>query len=637
MKSSVVMLIWSLVFSIALAQSNNDGLKALDYENYATAKSIFKKSIAQQPNEAKNFYYLGLTYSTLGKTDSARIIFNAGTQADPKSIYNYIGLGRTYLDQNNQQKANEYFDKAKSLTTQKDITQYILLADAYTNSSHPDCQQAINLLNKATEYNNKSADVYYELGNANECLNKGGDAVSAYEHSAELDPTFAKADTRVGVIWRLARNYQQSLAAFQKALAADPNFPPAYREMAELYFYTGQFDKAKETFKKYLDLADKDDYTQFRYAQYLFLTKDYQGSLDIINSLQSKIDDPILWRLSAYSNYELGNYKEGLDQLNTFISKTDPQKLLSSDYEYYAKLLSKTGQDSLALTYFLKAIEKDSTKFSLYGDMAGILFQEKKYHEAAVDYVEKINAARKEATLQDYFNEGKSFYFAKEFMQADTAFADMINLNKQWPIGYFWRARVWTNLDSPDSAKGLAAPFYHQVVEKAIADTSKYKKELIESYKYLGDINALKENYGASLYYYGKYMALDPANTEVPKTIESVKALYKNPAISTIALTKNDSGQYIIPGTINTSSVNFVFKTSEPGITLSRQSAGQYLGKADGTTMANADKVTIGNRTVKNLRVTVLDTLPNPAEIGPWALNHFNIVVDYTTGSLLLR
>ncbi|MGB3074545.1 MAG: tetratricopeptide repeat protein, partial [Chitinophagales bacterium] len=509
--------------------------------------------------------------------------------------------------------------------------------DAYSSGLHPNYQEAVNLLNKAITISNKSADVYWQLGLAHEGMGKGGEAVSAYERAAELNPTMAKAYIRTGVIWRLARNYNQSLASFQKGLQADQNFPPAYREMAELYFYTGQFDKAKEDYAKYLDLADKNDYTQFRYAQYLFLTKDYQGSLAILDALRSRIDIPVMYRLSAYSNYESGNYDKGLEQIRTFFVKADTAKVLPSDYEYYAKLLSKTGQDSLAILNYLQAIELDSTKFPFYNDIGAIYFLEKKYLDAANAYQKKVTASKRDATLQDYFNVGKSAYFAKEFQMADTAFATMSEINKQWPISYFWRARVMTNLDNPDSAKGLAAPYYLQVIERAITDTVKFKKELMESYKYLGDINALKENYGVSLYYYNKYMALDPSNQEVPKTVESVKALYKNGSASVLPLSKDDHGFYVIPTTLNNASISFVFDPALSGIAVTSEAAGQYFGSSSNKNVLVPDQIKIAGRTVKNPKILVDANLIASAVIGPDALSQFNIIFDYSSGSLILR
>ena len=118
-KLIVLLLICNLSF--IHAQSFDEGIKAIDAENFATARGIFTNLIQQQPLEAKNYYYLGVVFCMVTNTDSARIIFNKGTEVDPKAYSNYVGLGRTYLDQNNEQKAQEYFDKAKSLTNQKDI------------------------------------------------------------------------------------------------------------------------------------------------------------------------------------------------------------------------------------------------------------------------------------------------------------------------------------------------------------------------------------------------------------------------------------------------------------------------------------------------------------------------------------
>src|ERR1043165_4757857 len=135
-RNLLVLLFMSFTISLK-AQTTGEGIKAIDYENYATAHRIFSQLVKSQPNDPLNYYYLGIVYCTMEKIDSARAVFNAGVQTDAKSIYNYVGLGRTYLEQNNVQQAAQNFDKAKSLTTQKDITQYKLIADAYSSAAHP--------------------------------------------------------------------------------------------------------------------------------------------------------------------------------------------------------------------------------------------------------------------------------------------------------------------------------------------------------------------------------------------------------------------------------------------------------------------------------------------------------------------
>ncbi len=194
-----------------------------------------------------------------------------------------------------------------------------------------------------------------------------------------------------------------------------------------------------------------------------------------------------------------------------------------------------------------------------------------------------------------------------------------------------------TNLDDPAAVKGLAAPFYETVVVKSMTDTVKYNKELIEAYKYLGDINALRENYGASLFYYEKFLRLDSANTEVPKTVESVKSLYKNTASSVITLEKDTQGLYLIPGFINNTPVSFILDPAASGISVKQEAAAQLLGNANGETLHTVDQVKIANRSLKNQDITVIANLTGPAVIGADALNKINIVIDYSKGSLLLK
>ncbi|MGB3075716.1 MAG: tetratricopeptide repeat protein, partial [Chitinophagales bacterium] len=140
MKIRVTVAVLLLYVFTTSAQTTEDGIKAIDYENYGTAKRIFNQLIRQNPLDARNYYYLGQAHNWLGQLDSARIAYSAGAAADPKSIYNFVGLGRSFLDQNNTLKAKENFDRAQSLTSSKDILQYVLLADAYSSGLHPNYQ-----------------------------------------------------------------------------------------------------------------------------------------------------------------------------------------------------------------------------------------------------------------------------------------------------------------------------------------------------------------------------------------------------------------------------------------------------------------------------------------------------------------
>src|SRR5215831_8507367 len=172
--------IFSLLATSAFAQTLDDGIKQLDYENYASARKIFQGLIQKSPSDARNYYYLGQVYEYFERNDSARMVFNQGIQADAKSIWDVIGLSQTYLSEGNSNGANDQFSKAKSMTNSKDVTNYWLIGRAYLYSMKPNAQAAMDQLQQAVQVNfnaknaadkNLMAEVKYELGNAYAALN----------------------------------------------------------------------------------------------------------------------------------------------------------------------------------------------------------------------------------------------------------------------------------------------------------------------------------------------------------------------------------------------------------------------------------------------------------------------------------
>ncbi|MEI7802914.1 MAG: tetratricopeptide repeat protein [Bacteroidota bacterium] len=478
---------WMICVSFFVnAQTIDDGLKAIDNENYETARRIFLNYTKTNSTDAMGWYFLGNTYCFLEKNDSARIAYTQGTIANPKGTACFVGLGKTYLNENKIADAQKNFDEAKSLVNiNKDINIAIYLADAYIYSENPNAEEAIRLLKQAENISINDYRVYMLMGDAYKILNKGGDAVTAYERCAALNKTNARPFARIGLIWNLARNYSQSKTAFDQALRIDPNFAPAYRDLAELYFNTAQYDKAKETFAKYLELADKNDVTQYRYAEFSFLTKDYEKCLQIINEMKARNPNNVnMIRLAAYCAYETGDYTNGLIAIENFFSKTDSKKILASDYEYYGKLLLKAGNDSLGALNIIKAIDMDSSKVDVLGDVAKLYYDKKNYGKAAFYYDYKIRKSAK-PIIQDWFSLGRAYYFDSSYVLADTAFKHVTLISPAWPLGYLWRARSNLTMDKMDStAQGFAVPYYQLVVEKATIDSVtavKYIKELKEA------------------------------------------------------------------------------------------------------------------------------------------------------------
>ena len=105
-------------------------------------------------------------------------------------------------------------------------------------------------------------------------------------------------------------------------------------------------------------------------------------------------------------------------------------------------------------------------------------------------------------------------------------------------VSYFWRARVNSMLD-PETTKGLAKPYYEKVIEIGLVQPERYKRELIESYKYLGyyhyviadaittknngNPDLAKEEYGEAKSFFSKVLTLDAKDEVALKALESIK------------------------------------------------------------------------------------------------------------------
>lgn len=192
-------------------------------------------------------------------------------------------------------------------------------------------------------------------------------------------------------------------------------------------------------------------------------------------------------------------------------------------------------------------------------------YDNKMYDKAAFYYDLKIKNSNK-PIIQDWFSLGRSYYFDSSFALADAAFKHINEISPEWPIAFQWRARCNLNLDTRDTtAKGLAVPFYFEMIEKAIP-TSKYLKEIKEAYRYIADYYLIKENYSDALSIYENYQTFDKDNIDINKTIDALKILSKKKSNNVVYTFSGGSGSYLI--TYSDESHNLIQKKVSNGYTL---------------------------------------------------------------------
>ncbi|OCX50618.1 hypothetical protein BEL04_22865 [Mucilaginibacter sp. PPCGB 2223] len=544
-----------LIGSSVFAQSLPDAKKAIDAEQYQKAKSMLKNLTVTQPTKDENFFYLGWVYLKQDYADSAKILFDKGLAVNPKSALNIVGLGAVDLTDNNASSASANFDKAMLLAG-KDTKPYVYIGKAYLLGKKPIAQKraeaAIAVLEKAKTLGGKNPskdpELFLTLGDAYQAFGDANHAYTSYADAETLDPNAPNIKVAKAVLIKGAGNFDDAIKGYQEAIKLDPNYGPAYREMAETDLLIANADpkqtaaknkEAVDFYKKYLDLTDRSLESRFRYTDFLVYAKDWKTLEQEANDLaKAGNTDLRVYRYLGYAAYENGNYPAALQALNTWLSKAAPKRIIPGDYVYLGRTqvaLKTNGQDSLGIVNLKKAIALDTTQSDIYGEIARSLYSQHKYAAAADNYDLFIKKS-KNHKLSDYLTMGRSYEYAFEDQQrnyaktkvapdtsllvkADTALSYVNHhLAKPNATVTLLRAEVADDRESEDRSKfkGLAKPFYEEYIAEAGGDPVNNKKGLLEAYIYLGfyyELTAKDEAKAAENW--GKAKELDPANKQV--------------------------------------------------------------------------------------------------------------------------
>ena len=533
--------------SASFAQSLDDAKKALDAEQYEKATSMLKSLVNSQASKGENYYYLGEVYLRTDYVDSARAVFTKGVAADPKFALNYIGLGEADLASENPTSAKTNFEKALGVAKKNDYIPSMFIGKAYVAAPKPDFTAALPYLQKADELDkaDKVAETFLALGDFYAAQKKNSEALQNYLRALNINPNLHRAKVQIGRMYKESRAFPESESALKEVIAADPNYGPAYREIAELYMQWANFEPqnfdakaalALENYKKYLDLTDKSFESKLRYAQFLFYAKDFHTLEQVTSELASVSPNdakaPVVLRMRGYSAYENKNYPQALQYMNDFFAKTkDTSRIVASDYLYLGKAYLQSGNDSLALVNITKAVEKDSTNVEALEDVGITLFKSKNYIKAADVYrtAIKLNPNGK-GSLTNYYYLASSNYFnyaladrdkknpSKDLLiEADSALAFINKNSPEFTLAYILRGRVAQYMDDQENPTGLVIPPYEEyvklvtVTKPELGKLPAESKNLVEAYTSLGYAYTLKDKAKAKELF-EKALSIDPQN-----------------------------------------------------------------------------------------------------------------------------
>jgi tetratricopeptide (TPR) repeat protein len=552
------------VLSIALlaigttsqAQDIDQAKKAIDAEQFDSAKTILKSIIAAKPDNGTADFYLGNVYLLQNYADSAKIYYQKGlADANAKNLNN-IGLGLIDLDNGKPVEAEQKFALATKDLKRKDIEEYIFIGRAYTLSLKPDYKKALEYLNKAKLINPQDAQLNLALGNAYYGDKNQNEAYSAYRNAYAIDSKLIRAKMQLGVLLKGAKAYTEAIKAFDEVVAINPNYGPVFRELAETYYLWGRnepskyrtyIDKALVNYEKYLTLTDYSLSSRMRHADFLVLAGEYKA-LEVEANKMVELDkvNPRILRYLGISAYQNGNYEVAIKSLESYISDAS-NKTIAFDYQILglSKIKKAVGTDGTALDTALfdnalldlkKSSEMDPNSLSTnLSELGKKLYELKLYKQAVTIFSIAVENKESKTYTLDNFYLGNSYYFdnaAKEVAQRDTiglqkgdlAYGAVIEASPKTQDAYLYRARINSLLENDAMTIKYYDDYVNIVTEKGPEELAKPAviKKIIESYNTAGASYA-NTNKAKAIEYFNKTLVIDPANEYALNSLKSLK------------------------------------------------------------------------------------------------------------------
>jgi tetratricopeptide (TPR) repeat protein len=217
--------------TISNSISFGDGEAAYRDRNYGAATAIFERYTGQRPNNPWGHYMLGLSAWKSGDLAKSEQAFEKALDVDPHHVKSLVNLSRVFIDQNKHDEAISRLTRAAEIDPES-VEVYRLLGRTYHNQGKQD--EAADAYRRAIEINELDAWSMNNLGLIFLETQRAEEALPLLGRAVELKPEVPAFHNNLGMALEHAGRFSEAAAAYQGALAADPRYDKAKRNLARI-------------------------------------------------------------------------------------------------------------------------------------------------------------------------------------------------------------------------------------------------------------------------------------------------------------------------------------------------------------------------------------------------------------------
>ncbi len=529
-----------LVVSAIQAQSIQDGVNDLYAERYKSAKAVFEKLLASNPNNIEATYWLGQTYIGMDEIDGAKGVYEKALLASANAPLVLVGMGEVELHQDKISEARQRFEAAITMTrTKKGDDPAILNAvgRAITNTYDTktkkggDINYAVEKLEAAVQRDAKNADIYLNLGNAyrkQKPGEAGGKAFENYRKATEVNPKFAVGFYRLAMLFNSQRNWDLYENYLNDAIKADSRFAPAYYELYYFRLLNKQdFAGAEEYAKKYIANTDPDPQNDYLRVQTIWAKKDFDGAIDGAKNIIAQTGGHAkanVYKLIADSYLQKKDTAAAKEYVDQYFVKAKPEEVTALDYKLKADVYSVLpGQEEVVFNSYMDGLKADTVlenKVELLKKGAEF-FKNKGQREKEGDLLEELVKLKPKPSINEMFDVGRAYYFGGAYEKSYNAFIRFSETYPEEVYGWEWKLNNAKIIDSTRQ-DSIAVPDALKLLEFSEKDTVKYQKQYISAASFLAIYYANKAGDKVkAIEYLKKWQSMDPANKDaIQKNID---------------------------------------------------------------------------------------------------------------------
>ena len=323
--------------------------------NYELSNKDYSKVIELDAGGVMGYMGLGRNLKGLEEYDKAIELFSYVIKIHPEYSSGYSFRAECLLKKNKYNEAAD--DILMALDIDEDRKAYYMLVTEYNDEQKLNILKAKFQIKKNKEPNN--IYWYYYYGTALEANRRHLEAITQYQDAKRISAS-GLLDERIAICHSAMGNYAKAIEHIDIAIALDSTDADLYESRANYYGEMGNRAKAIEDLTKYIEFYPEFYYAYYRRGWYKHLDLQHEAAIEDFN-LAIMLDSTYNY---AYDGRGRSYYSLGKMEL----AKADFEKILSfdtipNDNSCASSAYHFLGQDSLAIEYMLRTLEKDSTAY----------------------------------------------------------------------------------------------------------------------------------------------------------------------------------------------------------------------------------------------------------------------------------